>query len=611
MNSLSPSKAVAPLQRSRLLASITHLEDIIRNAENDAEKIETRLAYKRGQIEDLKFDRISQHGPTTIFDRAIKRAKSECEQIYDNLNSKKEEIAVFKDKLKRREAKLASIPPVESADAPSPEDNDEAVALLEITSTQMSEVFNISDDGKTYIYPAMLQGVLIKPINENDEYWEATWIKFNDAVNENQVRREYQQELDAWHKRTQQGIPLAEDEDVEKGFKRYQRNLNQAKVIKKWFSPGSTVHPNQIMAKHHLPDEGLCIAHVLYKICNILERLNALHERGELGMPPLYFLMWRMSVSLDRQPRAHMKTFWRVIIDEDHVAYDNVLRKAEIRGAQHVGDYNFYNRRWKKTVSARGQGQQPLISLSATNTAIHTPEQPATPSRKPRDGQYQSTPATTVKSAASPVSLSTTTLAVKEGPMVRDLQQQRKRQRSSATVEQQTLERGKDIPSSKKARKAAWKQMELALRPPSSTESLASDRPDISPFTNDTEIKNTPPPSEGEKETNAAVAKLPQNVHDQNPNSASGRTTQAWIEYAEEVERRTRPPKIEPSGRDASSYFIPVGQDDNVPGTRKDISELRAEVGESPFPKTGKKVSHGFIFPWYCCEAARRADEIW
>ncbi|KAK2001418.1 hypothetical protein LX36DRAFT_350584 [Colletotrichum falcatum] len=605
MDSLSPSRAVVSPQHSRLLAFITRLENVIRDAEKEAEKIETDLAYKKAQIEDLKVDRIAHDGPAAIFDKAIKHAKSECEQIHDDLDRKKEEIEVFRDKLKRKEAKTASVPPVEFTHAPSPEDDKEAAALLKITSTQMSEVFTISDDGKTYVNPVMLRGVPIQPISESDEYWETTWTKFNDAIDENRVQREYQQELDTRHELTQQGTPLAEDQDLDKVFKRYQRKLNQARVVRKWFRPGSTVHPNQIMAKHHLPDTGLCIAHVLYKVCNILGRLNALHERGELGMPPLYFLMWRMSVSLDRQPRTHMKTFWRVITDQDHVAYDEVLRKAEIRGAQHVGDYNFYNRRWKRAVSAKGQAP------NATNAAIHTPDQPTTLSRKSRDGQYQSTPAVTVISADNPVGSLMTTLAADEGPTTHGLQQQRKRQRSSTRVEQQTFEGDSDTTSTKKARKAAWKRKQLALRPLSSTESLASGRPEILPFTDDAAVKTTPPSSQEEKEIPAAVSKLPQKVHDDKPNSASGRSVQAWIEYADEVEKRTRLPTTETAGQDASSYFIPVGQDDDVPGTRKDISELRAEVGESPFPKTGKKVSHGFVFPWYCCEAARRADESW
>ncbi|KAK2062747.1 hypothetical protein LY76DRAFT_589110 [Colletotrichum caudatum] len=475
----------------------------------------------------------------------------------------------------------------------------------------MSDVFTISDDGKTYVNPAMLQGVPIEPINEGDEYWETSWIKFNDAIDEDRVEREYQQELAAWHELVHQRNHLAEDRDLEKGFKRYQRHLNQARVIRKWFRPGSTVHPNQIMAKHHLPDTGLCIAHVLYKICNILGRLDALHERGELGMPPLHFLMWRMSVSLDRQPRTHMRTFWRVIVDADHVAYDEVLRKAEIRGAQHVGDYNFYNRRWKKAVSAKDQRPQHIVSPSPTNTAIHPPAQPTTPSRKSHDAQYQSTPATTVTSAASPGGLPVTTLAAREDQTIDDSQHQRKRRRSAAAVERQASGRDRDATSTKKARKAARKEMQLALRLVSSAESLASDCPKISSFENNAAMKNTPPSSQGEKETQATVTKLPQKAHDDKPKNASGRSVQAWIEYADEVERRTRPQKIETPRQDASSYFIPVGQDDDIPGTRKDISELRAEVGESPFPKTGKKVSHGFIFPWYCCEEARRADESW
>ncbi|KZL83421.1 acyl- thioesterase ii [Colletotrichum incanum] len=613
MGSFPPSKTIMPLQRSRLLLSIRRQEDIIREAENEAEneaeKIETDMSYKEGQINDLKFERIAHNGLTTTFDRDIKRAKAECEQIHDVLDNKKEETAVFKDKLKRREAKLAAIPRVMFADAPSPEDDKEVTARLEITSTQTNQVFAISDDGKTYINPAMLRGVPIEPIDEDDGYWEMTWIKFKDAIDEDQIEREYQQELDAWRQRAREETPSAEDEDSEKEFKRYQRNLNQAKVIKKWFRPGNTVHPNQIMAKHHLPDTGLCIVHVLYKICNILVRLSALHERGELGMPPLYFLMWRMSVSLDRQPRTHMKTFWRVIIDEDHIAYDEVLRKAEIRGAQHVGDYNFYNRRWKKVVSAKGQRQQTAASPSATKTAVQTPGQSMTPSRKSRDQLHQSTPTTIGTSAVDPTGSPKTTLTTTESPATQELRHQPKKRRSSATLEQQASEGGNGAPSARKARKVARKRMQLALRSRSSTESLALNRPEISTYARNTKFNTKPPVSQGERKTPATVDKLPQN---DNPSSATGRDAQAWVKHVEEVQRRACAQKTETALEDATSYVVTVGEDkDRAIENGSGAMDVRAAVRESPFPKTGKKVSHGFIFPWYCCEAARKADETW
>ncbi|KAK2041220.1 hypothetical protein LZ31DRAFT_557202 [Colletotrichum somersetense] len=139
----------------------------------------------------------------------------------------------------------------------------------------------------------------------------------------------------------------------------------------------------------------------------------------------------------------------------------------------HVGDYNFYNRRWKKAVSAKDQRPQHIVSPSATNTAIHPPAQPTTPSRKSSDAQYQSTPATTVTPAASPVGLPVTTLAAREEPTVNGSQHQRKRRRSAAAVERQTPGRDRDATSTKKARKAARKEMQLALRLVSSAESLA------------------------------------------------------------------------------------------------------------------------------------------
>ncbi|WQF75023.1 hypothetical protein CDEST_00037 [Colletotrichum destructivum] len=146
----------------------------------------------------------------------------------------------------------------------------------------------------------MIRGVPVGPINKGDEYWEASWTKFSDAISENRVEREHQQEFEAWYPKSQEKTLCLEDQDSAEGFLRYQRNLNQARV-------------------QHLTDTGLCMAHVLHETYKMLRRLSPRYERGGLGMPPLDFLMQRMSVSLDRQPSNYIKTFWKHDVDEKDI----------------------------------------------------------------------------------------------------------------------------------------------------------------------------------------------------------------------------------------------------------------------------------------------------
>ncbi|OLN85482.1 hypothetical protein CCHL11_08043 [Colletotrichum chlorophyti] len=343
------------------------MEMLLQALEAEVDKIETQIAYKEGQIEELRIDRISHDGSATAFDRAILRVQAECEEILEKLDGKKEEIAALKDKLRKKEAKLAAIAPVESTDAPDPEDNQEAAALLGITNTPKSDVFVVSEDGQTFESPAMLRGVPVAPINETGPYWDPMWINFADAVDQDRIERQYQEDVLRREQRQRDGLLTAEEkENTDLDFKRYQRRMNEARVAKKWFCPGRTMHPNQLLAKEYLPEAGLCQPYILYKICNILNRLNALYERGELGMPPLCFLLWRMSVSLDREPQTRVKTFWKVIVNEHHSAYDEILRKAEIRESRAAIDP--FSRTPSSAAHARRSSKNCLDDAEITRT---------------------------------------------------------------------------------------------------------------------------------------------------------------------------------------------------------------------------------------------------
>ncbi|TKW55108.1 hypothetical protein CTA1_7001 [Colletotrichum tanaceti] len=95
----------------------------------------------------------------------------------------------------------------------------------------------------------MVQGVSVGPINKGDEYWEASWIKFSDAISEDRVGREHQRELEAWYQKPQEKAPSSEDQDNAKEFLQYQRYLIQTRVVMKWFRHNDIPHLNQTVTK--------------------------------------------------------------------------------------------------------------------------------------------------------------------------------------------------------------------------------------------------------------------------------------------------------------------------------------------------------------------------
>ncbi|OHE96538.1 hypothetical protein CORC01_08136 [Colletotrichum orchidophilum] len=620
MDPTSPTHNGVQAHRSQLLSSISDLRQGIQAAEADADHIETRIAYKEDYIAELRSNRIAHDEPTPAIDKAIQQAQARRENIKEALSEKKDEIARLRKKLEKKEAKLVAIPPVESSNAPSPKDNEDAAALLEVTTTPMNTVFTISEDGKTYTDPAMLRGVPVAPISENDSYWDPMWTKFAEAVNEEKVEREYQEYISTRHQQILDGALSAAEEDPESVFKRYQRNLRQAKVAKQWFRPGHTIHPNQLMAKEHLPVLGLCDNYVLYKICNILSRINAMYERGELGMPPLHFLMWRMSVSLDRHPRNAMKSFWRVIINETHTAYDNILRRAEIRGAQHTGDYNFYLSRRKQVSSTGGQTQMftPIPDASKTpNAALKR----STMTSYDPDAQQQHRNAheptltfalNQTNTAESRMQMQTFS-AQKDGRRKRD---RRTKRHSSEAFGQQTSEY--DNSQSRSVKKPyqapAHMEMQLAVRTRPSTESLPSSSPAT---TTSTKIKSFP--ILGEKPERGPQAQA--SVFEDKKAPMEDRLEQDSLKSKADVDAsdtKETPPtrdeataEVQHDNQEWIDMFVGSEEIKRQIRSNPNIEAIRASVGESPFPKnTGRRVSHGFVFPRYYSKEAQKLDEL-
>ncbi|KAJ0344758.1 hypothetical protein COL154_007397 [Colletotrichum chrysophilum] len=658
MPTISPSPPTPLIQKSRLISSIAELEETVKETQAAADLIETEIAYKDAEIDGLKRDRISHSGSTKRFDDAITQIRVKIQQLCDKFDETIDTLAALRDRLEKKKAKLAAIAPVESTDAPDPKDDEEAAALLEITSTPWEQVFVTSDDGKTFVRPAMLRGVPSTPITEDGPYWVPTWTKFVDAMDADRLQRQYEDDIDERHERMLHG-PLTDEEkeDFDKRDRRYYRLANELRVVKRWFCPGKTMHPNQMMAKEHMPAEGICQSHNLYQICNVLNRLQALHVRGELAMEPLYFLLWRMSVIFERGPHTGAKSFCRSIVEEGHHSLDPVMRQAIIRGAQHTNDYNFYGRKLDRI------GGQPLSRTSHVLLSTSTGEQhgagttsepsTATPSglRGPRLTSASETYAPQTPDTPSPRSRRTPTK--KRVQTTAPEQGRRKRRKSSTTIRQRTPEDEvivvDDFTPPKKMRRL---EFIIPLRPRSSVETLD--------FTEN--------PAVASSSTRAAVSTT---AKTSSTSEASERTSHRQGQTRTDLVRMSRPTDVEKhigaaqdvimeamtEGEEMQNQWLHIGTSGsqhmsldnlNSDGHPRDLAEgehhtgnqepdmssdsrededmsssgvteeeegllprdeevqflaehPRMDVGPSPFPRTGKKVSHGFIFPWLPC----------
>ncbi|KAL0931524.1 uncharacterized protein CTRU02_214259 [Colletotrichum truncatum] len=614
MESISLSR---PLCMSRLTSSIANLNNDIREVQAEAEIIETQVAYKDAEVEQLKSDRISHEGPTGHLDAAIKQARHERKGLRETFDEKKDKLTALKARLKKKEAKLAAIPPVESTNALKTKDNEEAAALLEVTNTAWDQVFVRSDDGQTFVKPAMLHGVPTTPISEDGPYWEPSWTKFGDAIDENHLRRRYNADIDERRQRLQRG-PLSEQERqyFEMQDKRYQRFMNEAKVIKRWFCPGQTLHPNQVMAKEYLPDAGFCQSYTLYRISTLLNRLNALHEKGELAMQPLYFLIWRMSVAFDREPRIRAKSLLKVVIDEDHHSFDPILRQAVMRGAQHTNDYNAYGPRSTGYSSPRKPFFLPSTAAGEQDTSTSHSKLLLGGSLGPRKLNSQLKPASAnAPDSRAPIS--------QEKGFKRFGGQNKRKKGLPRPLEQRVCEEEED--STMPPAKTPFKPMprtedRVSFRPRPPTESLnMSDETfcqpldEEVPFSKVAQATNFPQFSQRSKDLIPQATARSERMRSMNNSTNNSHPTTADVsgEGRDKQRRITHPGDSDITRTDILSNSNEVdkaavclepAKDNCTYEDNSDVEILEERTIErSPFPKSGRRVTHGFVTAWLPC----------
>ncbi|TWU76135.1 hypothetical protein ED733_007952 [Metarhizium rileyi] len=174
-----------------------------------------------------------------------------------------------------------------------------------------------SSPGNFYTAPDSLRGVPIEKIDESSMYWDSSWDSLNDFL--------------AY-------------EDEERSLKETYRHVK----IREIFGPHSPYHPNQLVAKQHLPLRGLCQKEIMYRVACKISDLELLHDRGILTMNAWDFIRWRIGLKIAERlehPGQNGREFVRTVIyklcDESRCGFagygDPVMRQAVLISAQYQG----------------------------------------------------------------------------------------------------------------------------------------------------------------------------------------------------------------------------------------------------------------------------------
>ncbi|KAM5354025.1 hypothetical protein ACJ41O_000675 [Fusarium nematophilum] len=255
-------------------------------------------------------------------------------------------------------------------DGPSAE---EVRAMLQ---TPWDDVYAISQDGTTYTSPSCLRGTPVAKITEGGPYWNPRWNSLDQFLAQEEAEEKLKRESQA----RLQIDPT--DKAAAAAHKLHTDNVSKHRRIRDIFGPGTTYHPNQLVSKMHLPDEGLCQKEIMYRLACKVSDLRVLKDRRELAMDPWDFIRWRIS----RKIRAFVTAPWqsaqyniRTIvykICEDagtgHPAQqkyeDRLLRNAILQSARYqgrLGSFNLKNN--KQKVIGGGPPTRPRTSSGQRN----------------------------------------------------------------------------------------------------------------------------------------------------------------------------------------------------------------------------------------------------
>ncbi|PHH91365.1 hypothetical protein CDD83_726 [Cordyceps sp. RAO-2017] len=219
--------------------------------------------------------------------------------------------------------------------------------LMDILRTPYTSVFSTNEQGTEYFMPATLRGVPVTKIAEDDPYWETRWESLDVFLSKEDEEKRLVHES-----RARLNLD-PENKAVQKDCKFHQDNMSKYHKIREIFGPNSSYHPNQLVSKPHMPEDGFCVKELMYRLACKVSDLQVLQRKGFLAMDPWDFIRWRVGLKIQERltfPGERAVSFMRTVVyklcdDGDAVTNphgDPIMRQAAILAAKcqnRMGNY--------------------------------------------------------------------------------------------------------------------------------------------------------------------------------------------------------------------------------------------------------------------------------
>ncbi|KAJ4260494.1 hypothetical protein NW762_007235 [Fusarium torreyae] len=153
-------------------------------------------------------------------------------------------------------------------------------------------VYQTNPDGSKYTSPQCLNGTPTEKITENGAYWKTGWLSLEAFLAQEKHEEDAKREVRELLRIDPSNKAAAA------AYKEHSDNVSKHRRIRDIFGSKTAYHPNQLVSKHHLPEEGLCYKELMYRLACKISDLRVLHEKHELAMDPWDFIRWRIVLKI-------------------------------------------------------------------------------------------------------------------------------------------------------------------------------------------------------------------------------------------------------------------------------------------------------------------------
>ncbi|KAG5980758.1 hypothetical protein E4U55_003683 [Claviceps digitariae] len=246
--------------------------------------------------------------------------------------------------------------------------------------TPHEAVFTLDSTDTHYVQPASLRGVPVSRIDEQSPYWETSWDSLDDFL----ARESREKELKEHYMALKRQRPS--DVAISKRAKNHQDNMSKHVKIREIFSDVSPYHPNQLVSKHHLPEDGLCQKEFMYRIACKVSDLKVLHKKGLLKMDPWDFLRWRVHLQISdkvnrigQSARGCVRSVIGKLFDhQDGSPADPIMREAILLSAHYQNRLASFKNHGKATFTPDTSVMRYLEATKPDGSRLNPRKDPAT-----------------------------------------------------------------------------------------------------------------------------------------------------------------------------------------------------------------------------------------